>query len=101
MKKINYNYAFLFYDIKDEESEAGKNRVVKVFKICKKYFFHHQKSIFRGKITSSKLIKLRAELSEVIDHNEDFITIIKTLNNKSFGEETLGVNPKDNEGLFD
>ncbi len=96
MKKrtnINYNYAFLFYDIKED-------RVNKVFKICKKYFYHHQKSVFRGEISTSKIIKLKAELKEVIDENEDFITIIKTLNEKSFGEDTLGTNPKDSEGLF-
>ena len=29
-KQLNYNYAFLFYDV-------GEKRVQKVFKICKKY----------------------------------------------------------------
>jgi CRISPR-associated protein Cas2 len=53
--KTNYNYAFVFYDI-------GEKRVNKVFKVCKKYFKHHQKSVFRGDITPSKLIQLQAEL---------------------------------------
>jgi len=47
------------YDIADEESEIGKNRVNKVFKICKKYLSPHQKSVFRGEITPSNLIKLQ------------------------------------------
>ena len=42
--KDKIGYVFLMYDIADEESEAGKNRVSKVFKICKKYLNHHQKS---------------------------------------------------------
>jgi len=58
------NYVFLMYDIADEESEIGKNRVNKVFKICKKYLSSHQKSVFRGEITPSNLLKLQKELSD-------------------------------------
>lgn len=102
MKKdtTNYNYVFLFYDIADEFSDVGKYRVAKVFKICKKYLKHHQKSIFRGSITSSKQIKLQAELKEVIDKKLDFITIIKVLNSGSFKEETIGIQKKKTESIF-
>ena len=51
-KNLNYNYAFVFYDVKEE-------RVNKVFKVCKKYLSHFQKSVFRGEITPSKIIKLK------------------------------------------
>lgn len=98
--KINYNYIFLFYDIADEFSEVGKYRVAKVFKICKKYLKHHQKSIFRGNITPSRQIKLIEELRKVIDKDLDFITIIKVLNSGSFYEVTIGNNPQDSEGIF-
>jgi len=100
MKNYNYNYAIVMYDIADKESEAGKNRVTKVFKICKKYFHHHQKSIFRGSITPSKLIKLREELKGVIDEKLDFVSIIKLQNKYVFEEETLGTNEKPSESLF-
>jgi len=90
LKKYKYNYAFVFYDIADIESEAGKNRVAKVFKICKKYFSHHQKSVFKGEITPSNLIKFKNEISKVIDKNLDFVTIIKVLNKSSFEEENIG-----------
>ena len=46
LKKFKFNYVFLMYDIAEEGSEAGKNRVAKVFKICKKYLIYHQKSVF-------------------------------------------------------
>ena len=100
MKKINYNYIFLFYDIADEESEAGKYRVAKVFKICKKYLNHHQKSIFRGEITQANFLKLKKELKEVIDKELDFISIIKVLNKSSFDEETLGSANTTSENIF-
>ena len=82
-KQLNYNYAFLFYDV-------GEKRVQKVFKICKKYLSHFQKSVFRGDMTPSKFIQLRKELKQIIDEDEDFICIIKLMNDNVFGEEILG-----------
>ena len=82
-KQLNYNYAFLFYDV-------GEKRVQKVFKICKKYLSHFQKSVFRGDMTPSKFIQLKNDLNQVIDKEEDFVCIIKLMNNNVFGEEVLG-----------
>lgn len=82
-KKINYNYAFVFYDVNEK-------RVQKVFKICKRYLTHFQYSVFRGEMSPSKLIRLRSELKRVIVPEEDFICIIKLMNNNVFGEEILG-----------
>ncbi len=86
-RSFNYNYAFVFYDI-------GEKRVHKVFKICKKYFIHHQKSVFRGPVSPSNLLKLRAELLKIINKDEDFVTIIKLISESSYNEETIGTNPK-------
>lgn len=73
----------MFYDV-------GEKRVQKVFKVCKKYLSHFQKSVFRGEMTPSKLIMLRKDLKKVIDEQEDFICIIKLMNDNVFGEEVLG-----------
>jgi CRISPR-associated protein Cas2 len=94
-KDYKINYVFLMYDIADEESEAGKRRVNKVFKICKKYLEHHQKSVFRGEISPSRLLKLQKELQDVIDEELDFITIIKLKNKESFLEDTMGKKEND------
>lgn len=51
---------------------------------------HFQFSVFRGEITPSKLIELKTELNKIINKNEDFICIIKLMNNNVFGEEILG-----------
>jgi len=99
-KSYNYNYAFVFYDISDTETEAGKNRVTKVFKICKKYFKHHQKSIFRGNITPSNLIKFREDIKSVIDEEIDFVSIIKLQNKHVFDEEVLGTDGTQSESIF-
>lgn len=87
-KKLNYNYAFVFYDVNEK-------RVQKVFKICKKYLSHYQNSVFRGEITPSKLIAFKTELKKIIDNEEDFVCIIKLLNENVFGEEVMGKGNKD------
>lgn len=88
-KKLNYNYAFVFYDVNEK-------RVQKVFKICKKYLSHYQNSVFRGEITPSKLIGLKTDLKKVIQEDEDFICIIKLFNENVFGEEVLGKKDREN-----
>jgi len=99
-KQYNYNYAFVFYDIADKESEIGKYRVAKVFKICKKYFKHHQKSVFRGNITPSKLIKFKNEIEKVIDKKIDYVSIIKMQSRAVFEEETIGNAQSESESIF-
>ena len=89
-RNYNYNYAFVFYDIADKESEVGKRRVSKVFKICKKYFSHHQKSVFRGNITPANLLKFKKEVEKIIDKKIDFVSIIKIKDKYAFEEETIG-----------
>lgn len=89
-KNINYNYAFVFYDVNEK-------RVNKVFKVCKKYLSHFQNSVFRGALTPSKLILLKKDINKVIDKSEDFICIIKLMNDNVYGEEILGT-VKNNTG---
>ena len=89
----NFNYAFLFYD-------GNEKRVQKVFKICKKYLSHYQKSVFRGDITPSNLIKLKNELKKIIHEDEDFVCIIKTMNDYTFEEEVMGNKSPNGENLI-
>lgn len=89
----NFNYAFLFYDVNEK-------RVQKVFKICKKYLSHYQKSVFRGAITPAQLMKLKNQLMKIIDEQEDFICIIKTMNDVTFQEEVLGNKKENGEDLI-
>ena len=89
----NYNYVFVLYDVNEK-------RVNKVFKICKKYLYHHQKSVFRGAITPSQLMKLKMELNNIINPEEDFISILKFMSEYYFDEETMGTNRKDSSSLF-
>lgn len=89
----NYNYAILVYDI-------GEKRVGKVHKICKKYLVPFQKSVFRGEITPSNLIKLRADLKKIINKEEDFVAIFKMTGDYVFDEEIIGVKLNDQESML-
>lgn len=88
-KNMNYNYAFVFYDVNEK-------RVQKVFKVCKKYLSHYQNSVFRGEISPSKLIRFKSDLKPIIDEEEDFVCIIKLLNDNVFGEEVIGKKDREN-----
>ena len=46
-------------------------------------------------MTPSKFIELRRELNKVINKDEDFVCIIKLMNDNVFGEEILGSGEKD------
>ena len=92
-KQINYNYVFLFYDVEEK-------RVNKVFKKCKKYLNHWQKSVFRGALTNSQILELESKLKKIIDKEKDFISIIKIMDFKTIGETTLGSIDKNTEDIF-
>ncbi len=47
-------------------------------------------------MTPAKFIKLKTELNSVIHESEDFVCIIKLMNDKVFGEEVLGKKEKEN-----
>ena len=58
----------LVYDI-------NVKRVSKVLKTCRKYLHWVQNSVFEGEITEAKLEKLKKELKEIINEEEDSIII--------------------------
>ncbi|MEE1518166.1 MAG: CRISPR-associated endonuclease Cas2 [Lachnospiraceae bacterium] len=83
-------FVILTYDI-------NKIRVSKVLKVCCKYLTHHQKSVFEGMITESKLNKLKKELEKVIEKDEDSVCIYKIESLKYTSREEIGVvETKDN-----
>lgn len=93
MKTYNYNYIFVLYDV-DEK------RCPKVFKVCKKYLLHYQKSVFRGEITPSQILHLKRELMDVIDPSEDYVSILKMRSKSAYTEEEIGKSSGLYEDLF-
>lgn len=77
-------YIILTYDI-------NKKRVGKAMKICRKYLFHLQKSVFEGTLTEAKLKKLKQELEKLIDPNTDSVCIYEMDSTKYIQKEQIGI----------
>ena len=65
-------------------------RVSKMKKICRKYLFHIQNSVFEGMITESKLNMLKSEVEKVIDKKTDSVCIYKIESIKYTSKEMIG-----------
>lgn len=86
---VKIMYVILVYDISLEEK--GARVLNRVFKICKKYLSHVQKSVFEGEITAAKLKKLEQELKEYVREDLDSILIFKNSNKKWLKKEYIGI----------
>ena len=81
-------YCSLVYDI--EMGEGGAKAARNIFKICKKYLTHIQKSVFEGEITELQYMKLQAELSKHIRRAMDSVIVFKSRNGRWLDKEFWG-----------
>lgn len=77
------------YDIVMDEKGAKVSR--NVFKICKKYLTHIQKSVFEGNLTKLNCMKLEIELDKYIRNDRDSVLLFKSRDEKWLQKEFLGV----------
>lgn len=82
-------YVILIYDIPLEDKGARVSR--NVFKICKKYLSHVQKSVFEGELSLGLLKQMEAELAEWIRTDVDSVVVFKSRNKCWLEKEFLGV----------
>ena len=77
-------FIIMVYDIKEE-------RVSKVLKISRKYLNWIQNSVLEGELTNAQLGRLKAELNEIIDEEEDSIIFYKLRTTSYMSKEIIGV----------
>ncbi|MCI1903904.1 MAG: CRISPR-associated endonuclease Cas2 [Enterococcaceae bacterium] len=82
-------YVILVYDISIDKK--GSRVLNRVFKTCKKYLTHVQKSVFEGELTPAKLKELEQELQKYIREDLDSVLIFKNTNKKWLKKEYLGI----------
>lgn len=82
-------YVVLVYDISFEDN--GQRVLSKVYKACKKYLCHIQNSVFEGELSPSQLVKLKAEISNLVRNDRDSIIIFKSRQEKWLDKEFLGM----------
>lgn len=76
-------YLIMVYDIKVE-------RVFKVLKIARKYLTWIQNSVLEGEISNADFEKLKFELKEIINPEEDSIVFYVMRTTKYSFRETMG-----------
>ena len=82
-------YVILIYDI--EVDGYGAKVARNIFKICKKYLSHVQKSVFEGNITPALLMQLKLELKKHIREKQDSVIIFKSREERWLQKEFWGI----------
>jgi len=91
-------YIILLYDILSDERGAYVSG--KIFKTCKKYLTHIQKSSFEGNLSEANYMKLRMELNEYIRKNKDSVLVFKSRNEKWLEKDFLGMEDDKTSNFF-
>ena len=81
-------YIILVYDIEMDSGGAKASRWV--FKTCKKYLSHVQKSVFEGDITPFLLAKLESEIKNYIRKDKDSLLVFKSREERWLQKEFWG-----------
>lgn len=66
-------FAVLVYDIPSHD--GGLKRRNRIFKICRKYGFHVQASVFELDIDAGELLHVEHEISKVLDAKTDSVRV--------------------------
>lgn len=91
-------YVILVYDIKMDDEGPRVSR--RVFKICKKYLTHVQKSVFEGEVTNAQLLALKQEVKDWIRKDEDSFVVFKSSNPKWLKKDFWGMNESEKTSDF-
>lgn len=92
-------YLILVYDIQtDDEDGAKVSR--KVFKTCKRYLYHIQKSVFEGELSEVQYLQLKTELFDILRKNKDSCIVFKSRSEKWLEKEFLAKEEIDKTSNF-
>lgn len=71
--------------------DVNKKRVAKIHKICRKYIYPVQRSVFEGEITQKQLKKLMGEMEKNMDKKEDAVCVYEMDSNKYTYKVQIGM----------
>jgi CRISPR-associated protein Cas2 len=71
--------------------DINVKRVVKVLKRSRKYLYWVQNSVFEGEISEANYKKLKMELAQIINENEDSVIYYTFRTTKYSNRETMGL----------
>ena len=76
-------FIILTYDVKQKRQR-------KIMKVCKKYLYHVQKSVFEGYLTEKQLFDLEKELEYYVDPETDSLCVYKVPHYRNVVKDELG-----------
>ena len=91
-------YVVLIYDITMDTNGQKVHR--NVFKTCKKYLTHIQKSVFEGNLTQLKLMQLKTHLDKHIRKDIDSVIIFRSREERWLDKEFWGVEDEKTDRFF-
>ena len=81
-------FVILYYDV-------GEKRCGRMLKKCRKYLQWVQNSVFEGELSKASLEKLKYELEEILNEEDDDSVIIYTFRTMNYSKrEVLGTDKK-------
>ena len=80
------------YDV-DTTDAQGAKRLRKVAKLCERNGMRVQNSVFEVLVDAAQLVVLKAELSQIIDHERDSVRFYRLGNSYQHKIETMGRTP--------
>lgn len=66
-------FSIIVYDISFDSN--GLERRNKIYKLCKKYGYHVQNSVFELDVDYSQLIRIEHEVNSIINHDLDSVRV--------------------------
>ncbi len=80
--------------------DVSEKRVNKILKIGRKYITWVQNSVLEGEILPSSFMKMKNEITKVINTNEDSVLFYIIRDLKYTSRETLGIIKNSDEQFF-
>jgi CRISPR-associated protein Cas2 len=77
-------YVILVYDVNEK-------RVAKMLRLCRRYLYWIQNSVFEGQITELKLKELIHEARQIMDESQDSIILFSSRNERWLDKQIIGV----------
>lgn len=82
-------FVLVTYDVNTSDT-AGQKRLRQVAKLCEKHGIRVQNSVFEVLVDAAQLVKLKAQLERLIDHDSDSVRFYKLGNSYEHKIETMG-----------
>ncbi len=90
---MQHTDVLIVYDV-STETKAGRRRLRRVAKLCEGHGQRVQNSVFECRLSPAQLEKLRHELKEEIDLQEDSLRIYRLIEPKERYVQVMGKKPE-------